>query len=134
MTAFLIKSTLSMGLFLLFYKLVLEREKMHRINRVLLLFALVFSMIVPFLSFELISENPVITGIPSYMLPEIYITNHQTATPVNRFAIKNMLWIIYGLGFLVFLIRFVRNITLLRGQNSQKRKNQKRRLYFGSAG
>src|SRR5690554_4663714 len=113
MIAFLIKSTLSMLVFLLFYKLVLEREKMHQINRFLLIFALVFSVVIPFVTFELISENPIVTpSIPSYVIPEIYIGNQmQTTAPI--FTFENILWSIYTFGFLVFLFRFVRNLILL---------------------
>lgn len=113
MIAFLIKSTLSMLVFLLFYKLVLEREKMHRINRFLLIFALIFSIMIPFVTFELISENPIVTSsISSYVIPEIYIGNQmQTTAPI--FTFENILWSIYTFGFLVFLFRFVRNLILL---------------------
>lgn len=113
MTVFLIKSTLSMLVFLLFYKLVLEREKMHRINRFLLIFALIFSIMIPFVTFELISENPIVTpSISSYVIPEIYIGNQmQTTAPI--FTFENILWSIYTFGFLVFLFRFVRNLILL---------------------
>lgn len=113
MTAFLIKSTLSLLVFLLFYKLVLEREKMHKINRFLLIFALVFSVVIPFVSFELISENPIVKqAIPSYVLPEIQIGNQEVET-TKSFLSDNFLWILYGFGFLVFLFRFVRNLTSL---------------------
>jgi beta-lactamase regulating signal transducer with metallopeptidase domain len=113
MTVFLIKSTLSMLVFLLFYKLVLEREKMHRINRFLLIFALIFSIMIPFVTFELISENPIVTpSISSYVIPEIYIGNQmQTTAPI--FTFENILRSIYTFGFLVFLFRFVRNLILL---------------------
>lgn len=111
MIAFLIKSSVSMLVFLLFYKLVLEREKMHRINRFLLIFALVFSVVIPFVSFELISENPIVKqSIPSYILPEIYIGNQEAET-TKLFTSETVFRIIYGLGFLVFLFRFVWNLT-----------------------
>src|SRR5690554_1495654 len=113
MTAFLIKFSLSLLVFLLFYKLVLEREKMHKINRFLLLFALVFSLVIPFVNFEFASENPIIQqAIPSYVLPEIFIGNELEKTPAF-FTLENVLWGVYLLGFSVFLFRFVRNLTLL---------------------
>src|SRR5690606_18577487 len=113
MTVFLIKSTLSMLVFLLFYKLVLEREKMHRINRFLLLFALVFSLVIPFVNIEFATENPIIQqAIPSYGLPEIFVGNEFVETP-TLFTLENALWTIYWFGFSVFLFRFIRNLTLL---------------------
>ncbi len=113
MTTFLIKFSLSLLGFLLFYKLVLEREKMHQINRVLLLFALVFSLVIPFVNFEFTSESPIIQqAIPSYVLPEIFIGNEFEKTP-TLFTLENALWSIYWFVFSVFLFRFIRNLILL---------------------
>jgi ATP-dependent RNA helicase RhlE len=41
-----------------FYHLVLEREKIHRFNRFYLLFSIVISFIIPFLTFEIIKIIP----------------------------------------------------------------------------
>lgn len=113
MTAFLIKFSLSLFVFLLFYKLFLEREKMHQVNRFLLLFALVFSLVIPFVSVEITSENSFAEQvIPSYVIPEIYIGN-QSQQPLNFFTFENILWSIYWFGFSVFLVRFIRNLASL---------------------
>ncbi len=113
MTAFLIKFSLSLFVFFLFYKLVLEREKMHKINRFLLLFALVFSLVIPFVNIEFATENPIIQqAIPSYGLPEIFVGNEFVETP-TLFTLENALWTIYWFGFSVFLFRFIRNLTSL---------------------
>jgi beta-lactamase regulating signal transducer with metallopeptidase domain len=113
MITYLIKSTLSIVLFFLFYKLVLEREKMHHINRFMLLFALVFSIVIPFISFEFISQNPVIIqSLPSYIIPEISIGNPTVETS-TIFTTKNILWLLYGLGFSLFLSRFIKNLASL---------------------
>lgn len=50
MMLFLIKSTFSLGLFLALYHIVLSKESTFRFNRFYLLFALVFSFSVPFIS------------------------------------------------------------------------------------
>lgn len=113
MTAFLIKFSLSLFVFFLFYKLVLEREKMHKINRFLLLFALVFSLVIPFVNIEFATENPIIQqAIPSYGLPEIFVGNEFVETP-TLFTLENVLWSVYWFGFSVFLFRFIRNLTSL---------------------
>lgn len=125
MTAFLIKFSLSLFVFLLFYKLVLEREKMHKINRVLLVFALVFSLMIPFVSFEFATENPIIQqAIPSYVIPEIFIGDDPVETPVF-FTLENVLWGVYGLGFAVFLFRFIRNLTSLLRKIHESEKIKK---------
>src|SRR5690554_438542 len=113
MTAFLIKFSLSLFVFLLFYKLVLEREKMHQINRFLLLFALVFSLVIPFVNIEFATENPIIQqAIPLYGLPEIFVGSELVETSII-FTFEHVLWSVYWLGFSVFLFRFIRNLTSL---------------------
>lgn len=47
MIVYLIYSTISLGLLLLFYHLFLEKEKMHNINRGYLIFSLIFSFSIP---------------------------------------------------------------------------------------
>ncbi|MFA7445494.1 MAG: M56 family metallopeptidase [Flavobacteriaceae bacterium] len=125
MIAFLIKFSLSLLVFLLFYKLVLEREKMHQINRFLLLFALVFSLMIPLVNVEFVSQNPIIQQtIPSYVIPEIFIGDDPVETPVF-FTLENVLWSVYGLGFAVFLFRFIRNLTSLLRKIHESEKIKK---------
>ncbi len=47
MIIYLISSTVCMGILLLFYHFVLEKEKMHAINRGYLIFSLIFSLNIP---------------------------------------------------------------------------------------
>lgn len=58
---FLLKSTLSLALLLALYHIVLSKESTFRFNRFYLLFALVFSFSVPFISipkvFPTVQEN-----------------------------------------------------------------------------
>jgi hypothetical protein len=42
-----------------FYHLVLEREKMHQFNRFYLLGSIVISLVIPFITFEIIEIIPV---------------------------------------------------------------------------
>lgn len=52
MTAYIIKIVLCSALFAFLYKVLLEKERMHKFNRVYLLTSLVFSLLVPFLTFH----------------------------------------------------------------------------------
>ena len=54
----LIKSTVCLATFLVFYHLVLEREKMHHFNRFYLLISVVISLLIPFLTYEIIETIP----------------------------------------------------------------------------
>ncbi|MCC5908181.1 MAG: hypothetical protein JJU13_18340 [Balneolaceae bacterium] len=58
MIFYLITSTLCMGLLLLFYRLVLEKEKMLHINRGFLLFSLLFSLIIPIVPVGIADQVP----------------------------------------------------------------------------
>ena len=62
--SYILKSVLIMGIFLLFHKIFLEKEKMHEFNRFYLLTALILSLIVPFLptGFDLFSSTVQYTG------------------------------------------------------------------------
>ena len=56
MSDFLIKSTITLFVLLAVYYLFLEKEKIHVFNRFYLLFSLVFSMVIPFITIEVIQE------------------------------------------------------------------------------
>src|SRR6056297_1729563 len=66
MISYLIFSTLSMGLLLLFYHTVLEQDKIHHFNRGFLIFALIFSLIVPFLPFGMFADTTLWTTSPTF--------------------------------------------------------------------
>lgn len=106
MTDFLIKSTLSLVLLLGVYHLLLEKEKMHHFNRFYLLFALVFSMVIPFITIEVVQEitQPTVTPGNIQILPTTAVVVEET----NYFAIA--LWGLYGLVTLALGFRFLRNV------------------------
>ena len=59
MIIYLVKSTLLLGLLFGVYKLLLENEKTHRFNRFFLLFALIFGLTAPLISFEIQPERSI---------------------------------------------------------------------------
>ncbi|TDP03857.1 M56 family metallopeptidase [Flavobacterium sp. 245] len=126
MIDFLIKSTIALGIFLAFYHLILEREKIHQFNRFFLLFSIIISFVIPFITFEIIRE------IPVNFSNQINI-DQATITPV-RAAEKtdyklNFLWSLYAIITLLFSIRFGRNIWAIMSKSSNnpiiKFKNSK---------
>ncbi len=60
MIIYLVKSILLLGLLFGIYKLFLENEKIHRFNRFFLLFALVFGLTAPLISFDLSPETSMV--------------------------------------------------------------------------
>ena len=111
MIDFLLKSSISLLALLIFYHLVLEKEKMHQFNRFYLLFGIVFSFVLPFITIEIIGE----TIAPIQQSYTYAAQENLTVTKITE--IKEtidykpiILWILYGLVTSILLFRYVRNI------------------------
>ena len=105
MIDFLIKS--SVCLFLLFgiYKLFLEQEKMSIFNRFYLLGSLIFSMAIPFISFELqiqAMKTVNLNAIEIFQSAPVIVTEKTNYLPI-------LFWSIYGIITSIFAFRFCRN-------------------------
>lgn len=110
MIDFLIKSTLSLVVLLAVYHLALEKEKMHHFNRFYLLFSLLFSFSIPFITIEVIQE------VSSPEASQNIISMEGSNVTVLENSINYWLiaaWSLYGLLTLVLLLRFVLNIIKL---------------------
>jgi beta-lactamase regulating signal transducer with metallopeptidase domain len=110
MIDFILKSTFSLGLFYVLYVVLLEREKMHRFNRLYLLFGLVFSLLIPFFTFEIYVETTVVA-----------VENTVQAMPFSSVVLEEktdyiplLLWSIYALVTSVLLARFVLNLIKIQ--------------------
>jgi N-acetylmuramoyl-L-alanine amidase/beta-lactamase regulating signal transducer with metallopeptidase domain len=120
MTDFLIKSTISLTVFLGFYHLVLGREKMHQFNRFYLLTSIAISFVIPFLTFEIIqivptvqTIEPVNTAINSSAIPENEIHGNNLLIEESINFTPYILWSLYGMIALLLLFRFGKNIWKL---------------------
>lgn len=123
MEIYLLKSAACLALLLIFYKLFLEKENMHLFKRFFLLFSVIISLIIPFIT------------LTTYMEPTTLVTPISTGTGFSRSIYiedeKNqflpiLLWSLYGLGVLFFSINFLRNLRslILKIKNNPKlRKN-----------
>ncbi|QKJ61644.1 M56 family metallopeptidase [Flavobacterium sp. M31R6] len=106
MIDFLFKSSISLLALLIFYHLVLEKEKMNQFNRFYLLFSLIFSFAIPFITIEIATEiikaveNPTIILFSQGSSQIIKETNHSA----------HLFWIIYGIIAAFWCIRFIRNL------------------------
>ena len=110
MIIYLIKSSLCLSAFLLVYYFILERENMHVFKRIYLLISLLFSFIVPFISFEFKAENALLTAsndLQTVVLPILQISSEK-----NYFS--TILYLIYGLVTFIFLIRFIWNLYTIQ--------------------
>jgi hypothetical protein len=88
----------------------LEKEKIHQFNRFYLLFSLVFSLSIPFITIEVIQEsiNPLI-GKTAIQPGEATMTIIEDS--MNYWIIS--LWTLYAIVTSVLLIRFLKNILKL---------------------
>ncbi len=107
MIDFLIKSTIPLVTLILVYFLLLEKEKIHQFNRFYLLFSLVFSLVVPFITIEIIEK---IRTTPILQNNTIQFSQESVVIVQETNYLPLVLWSIYGsITFLLFF-RFVRNI------------------------
>jgi beta-lactamase regulating signal transducer with metallopeptidase domain len=120
MIDFLIKSTISLTVLLGFYHLVLEHEKMHKFNRFYLLFSIVISLAIPFITFEIIKIVPIIqnieplnTVLTSSAIPEYEIQENYIPKEENINLTPYILGSLYGIISFILLLRFGKNIWKL---------------------
>lgn len=107
MTDFLIKSTLSLIVLISVYFLILENEKMAVFNRFYLLFSILFSFSLPFITIEVLAATSNALLQETVFKPENVIIAVSDDS-INYFEI--VFWTLYGIGTAFFLIRFVKNI------------------------
>ncbi len=125
---YLLKSSVCLAVFYLFYRLLLSRETFHRFNRMALLSLLVLSCVVPLCEVTLRGDTDI--DMPFYALQEVLVTGYapQTAGDVVESA-PAFMWldavlIVYLLGVVFFIVRnvwsFVRLWSLVRSGNISK--------------
>lgn len=113
MTTYLIKVILCSGVFFLTYKLLLEKERMHVFNRLYLLSSLLFSFIIPVITFSssirllAISENEIIN---TKILQDNRITSILSPGQSTHYIFSILLTIYIIITTLLF-IRFVSNLN-----------------------
>ena len=124
MLVYIIKSSACLAVFLLIYKLLLEKENMHVFKRFYLLVCLLISFGIPFITFTHYIEVPL-------NLNNTVISN-TTLTPLNpQEASVNylpyILWSIYLIGVLIFSLKFIFNLSsiILKINQNPKLKTNK---------
>ena len=137
MTAYIIKSSVSLLLMFGLYWFLLRREKLFVFNRFFLIASVVFSLVVPFISipvnFQVTPQLNDIILTYDYVIPEISTANNIVPSDVNishpyvkketsAINISVILFALYISGVIFFLIRFLRNIYLIiqRSKLSEK--------------
>lgn len=117
MLVYILKSSACLAVFLVFYKLFLEKESIHIFKRFYLIFGIVIAFSIPFITFTEYVE--VSTEIQSVTIKNLTVNpNIQT----NYLAI--ILWSIYGLGVITFGIKFIFNLTRILNKIKQNPKHK----------
>ena len=122
MEMYLINSAGCLAILLLFYKLLLENETMHQFKRFYLLGSLFVSMLIPFITFTTYTDA-IPQSLQQISNTSVLISEGTAANAINWSVI---LWVIYGLGVLLFSIKFIRNLTalILRIKHNPKLRNR----------
>jgi hypothetical protein len=108
MAVFILKSTICLVVFFVFYKLLLEQEKMFIFNRFYLLGSLLLSMIIPLITIEIQGEIPTTTMVTETIL---LITEDVIDKPSYYDLLIGLLPIIYSSISILFIIRLAYNIS-----------------------
>jgi hypothetical protein len=122
METYLLNSAGCLAILLLFYKLLLENETMHQFKRFYLLGSLFAAMVIPLITFttytQVIPQNLQQISNPSVLISE--------GAPIKMVNWIGILWTVYGLGVLIFSVKFIRNLKtlILRIKHNLKLKNK----------
>ena len=111
METYLFKFSACLALFWLVYILFLERQTMHRFKRFYLLAAIATALIIPALTITHYIE-PIVTDFE--VLPAFIPKESSFAiipqVQASFWGLETVLWIVYGLGVLLFSLRFIVNL------------------------
>jgi bla regulator protein BlaR1 len=112
MFIYILKFSACLGVFLAFYKLFLERENMHQFKRFYLIGIVLTSIIIPFITFtEYVEPQPILENFSATAFLPTETVSIAIENPTNYLSL--ILWSIYGLGFLLFGLKFGYNLVQL---------------------
>ncbi|WP_431612351.1 M56 family metallopeptidase [Chryseobacterium sp. 'Rf worker isolate 10'] len=122
MTAIILKIILCSSIFIAVYYLFLEKERMHRFNRLYLLSSLLLSYTIPFVTITLPSQKPAAT--PQLIIEEtaqqlVFIPQEQ-----ESFNWMNVVWGIYIIVTLFLLLKSLFSLLALKRISGEKYRYQ----------
>jgi len=138
MILYIIKSTIILLVFFNFYKFFLEKENMHIFKRFYLLGSVILSLIIPLNKIEVprqeISGSEILSTNPENILDILPGANQINYSPIETFTENHLnsiyptdeaslinwfipfLIFIYMSGFIIFSIRFIRNLRMIHAK------------------
>jgi beta-lactamase regulating signal transducer with metallopeptidase domain len=142
MIIYLIYSTVSLAILILFYHLVLAKEKMHHINRYFLLFSLIFSLTIPLIPVgigeNLLPNSGWFQGAETVIAPPLNFNEAEQPaagepTPVinqeqNLLSSRLISRIAISIYFIIAMVLFIRLLRIIYTIQLKVDRNVKRRL------
>lgn len=119
MLPIVLKIILCSSVFIAVYYLFLEKEKMYRFNRFYLLFSLVLSYIIPFITIT--TESPKVENSPQIFIEDTAQQIILAQPAQESFDWMNIVWMIYVGITIFFLIRFILSFRALKKIQGEKR-------------
>ncbi|MGC1472014.1 MAG: M56 family metallopeptidase [Psychroserpens sp.] len=110
MLIYILKFSACLAVFMVFYRLVLERSSMHTFKRFYLLGAILVSLVIPKLSIIEYIEVQSYETFQMIDMPIDYSVVETIPQETNINYTQLLLWSIYGLGVLLCAIKFFRNL------------------------
>ena len=105
---YILKSSVCLAVFYLFYRLLLSRETFHRFNRISLLGVITLSVVIPFI--RIVTEEPVVIQRPlqnlEYLL-QMAEMRTDVQVPIGQSVWLSLLLTIYLGGCIFFFVRFL---------------------------
>lgn len=105
---YILKSSVCLAVFYLFYRLLLSRETFHRFNRVSLLGVIILSVVIPFI--RIVTEEPVVIQRPLQNLEYLLQMAEMQAdvqVPTGQSVWLSLLLAVYLGGCIFFFVRFL---------------------------
>lgn len=115
-----LKSIFCMSIFYLVYNVFLRKETFFKLNRIILLSSLIFSIILPFLKFTFYTEK--IPKIYTYTLSAVNVfANKGVLQNESKFSLSSIILIFIASVSFLFLINFILQITkIFKLRNTSK--------------
>lgn len=112
MLLYLAKFSICLLIFMSFYKLCLERERMHNLKRLFLLAAVILSASIPLITFTtVVTYEP---AAASTFTPIEVVENQELPAEITwQEYVPLVLWTLYWIGVVIFGFRFFRHLLQL---------------------
>jgi beta-lactamase regulating signal transducer with metallopeptidase domain len=110
MITFILKFSFLLLIFLVFYKLILENEKIHNFKRFYLLFSIFIALVLPFIKIDFTAKEH-FKYSANHIVSEINTISNQEIVKTT-FDYMKIFYIIYLILFIFFLVKYLKNIWI----------------------